>query len=219
VPDVATGQKSKFRRDYGGLYSFWFSIPSRIRTCGLVLRRSSTADSLPVLSEVNCCFACPRVTATPRCLPADRARNGHARGSAGRLTLSMRTPGGEVIGGRWSRSSFVGSLSEAFPADRVAVLVRCTALRLTVSRYSRRPQIKSLIGPSSFQFAEDRYAGQIGGCTPADRYARGRTATRAATRARCMLTILALNLGTLGLAPLLVFLSAMTAVGSLLDEH
>jgi hypothetical protein len=37
----------------------------------------------------------------------------------------MRTPGGVVVGGRWGRSLVGGSLSERFPADRVAVLVCC----------------------------------------------------------------------------------------------
>jgi len=91
-----------------------------------LLRRSLTTGS-PATPEVSCCFACPRVTATRRCSPADRARNGHARSSAGRLTLSMRTPGGEVICGRWGRSLSGGSLSESFSVDGVAVLVCCTA--------------------------------------------------------------------------------------------
>jgi len=37
------------------------------------------------------------------------------------LTLSMRTPGGEVIGGRWSRSAIDGSLTKSLAADDVAV--------------------------------------------------------------------------------------------------
>jgi hypothetical protein len=40
---------------------------------------------------------------------------------------SMRTPGGEVIGGRRGRSLSDGGLSESFSADGVAVLVCCTA--------------------------------------------------------------------------------------------
>jgi hypothetical protein len=44
------------------------------------------------------------------------------------LTPSMRTLGGGVAWGRWRRSLVGGGLSEAFAADRVAVLVGCTAL-------------------------------------------------------------------------------------------
>ncbi len=40
---------------------------------------------------------------------------------------AMRTPGGEVICGRWGRSLSGGSLSESFSVDGVAVLVCCTA--------------------------------------------------------------------------------------------
>jgi hypothetical protein len=46
------------------------------------------------------------------------------------VTLSMRTPGTEVFRGRWGRSLSAGSLSEAFAADGVAVLLCCTALGL-----------------------------------------------------------------------------------------
>lgn len=44
------------------------------------------------------------------------------------VTPSMRTHGGEVVGGRWGRSLVDDSLAEAFPAAWVAVLVCCTAL-------------------------------------------------------------------------------------------
>jgi len=44
------------------------------------------------------------------------------------LTPSMRTPGAKVARGRWGRSPFGGSLSEAFAVDDVAVLLCCTAL-------------------------------------------------------------------------------------------
>jgi hypothetical protein len=40
----------------------------------------------------------------------------------------MRTPASEVGRGRWGRLLVGGSLSEAFPAARVAVLVCCAAL-------------------------------------------------------------------------------------------
>jgi hypothetical protein len=43
------------------------------------------------------------------------------------LTLSMRTPGGEVARGRWGRSAVDRSLWESLAVDGVAVLVRCTA--------------------------------------------------------------------------------------------
>jgi hypothetical protein len=46
----------------------------------------------------------------------------------------MRTPGGEVIRGRWGRSLFDSGLSEAFPADCVAVLLCCTVLGLVSCR-------------------------------------------------------------------------------------
>jgi hypothetical protein len=46
----------------------------------------------------------------------------------GPLSPSMRTPGGEVIGGRWRRSLSGDSLSETFPVASVAVLVCCTVL-------------------------------------------------------------------------------------------
>ncbi len=63
---------------------------------GLVLRRSLITGSLPAMPEVSHCFACPRVTATPRCSPVDRARSGHARNSVGRPNLWMRIMGGWV---------------------------------------------------------------------------------------------------------------------------
>jgi hypothetical protein len=64
--------------------------PSVLIMCGpdvardvLVLRRSLITGPRPATPEVSRCFVCPRVTAMPRCSPADRARTGHAHGSGG----------------------------------------------------------------------------------------------------------------------------------------
>jgi hypothetical protein len=51
-----------------------------------------------------------------------------------RLTPSMRTLGAEVVRGRWGRSPVGGGFSEAFAADGVAVLLRCTRVGLVLMR-------------------------------------------------------------------------------------
>ena len=52
------------------------------------------------------------------------------------LTPSVRTPGAEVVRGRWGRSLFGGSLSESLGAAGVAVLLCCTS---ALGLPSRRP--------------------------------------------------------------------------------
>jgi len=52
----------------------------------------------------------------------------------------MRTPGGEVVRGRWGSLLAGGGLSEAFPVICVAVLVWCTALGLRSVRRFSLPQ-------------------------------------------------------------------------------
>src|SRR5713101_8264265 len=74
-----------------------------------------------------------RRTARGCSLPRDRIA-----GWPGTPDPSMRTPGGEVIRGRWGRSLFDSGLSEAFPADCVAVLLCCTVLGLVSCRMTAR---------------------------------------------------------------------------------
>jgi hypothetical protein len=89
----------------------------------------------------------------------------------------MRTLGGEVVGGRSGRSLVGGSLSEAFGAYRVAVLLCCMARGSPVIWRGLNPRIKSLTGLSSPGFVEVvRHVGQLG-----DAYA----CVHAWTRANC----------------------------------
>src|SRR5712671_3193397 len=60
--------------------------------------------------------------------------------------LSMRTPGGEVIRGRWGRSLSDGSLSESFSSDRVAVLPCCEDRSRTNPVFQSRCYEASKIG-------------------------------------------------------------------------
>jgi hypothetical protein len=62
------------------------------------------------------------------------------------LIPSMRTPGGGVISGRWGRSLSGGSLTEAFAANSVAVLVCCMVLALVVMGRDPTPGSKAWRG-------------------------------------------------------------------------
>jgi hypothetical protein len=57
---------------------------------------------------------------------------------------------------------FSGGLSEAFTAECVAVLVRCTALGVAVMPHGQKPRIKSLSGTGLPGFAGIRSAAQAG---------------------------------------------------------
>jgi hypothetical protein len=73
----------------------------------------------------------------------------------------MRTSARLVDGGRWGRSVTAGSLMEPLVADRVAVLVCCTAsgLPLGGELCGSKPRIKSFSGASSAGFTSVRAAG------------------------------------------------------------
>src|SRR5262249_5075274 len=63
---------------------------------------------------------------------------GQFSASVDSLTTSMRTPGGEVVDGRWGKSATDGCLSDPLAAHDVAVLRCCTAVAL-VFRCRRVP--------------------------------------------------------------------------------